>query len=442
MADNITLTDYYGDGKVLAAKDSASALYMRHAFSVWTGSVFTDLTYGRAAATASLPVALDSDALVTEDAAAAANPLGIMLVARRKDSLSSGEVSADGDVIAANATAKGQIHVYAEVGSTALPTGAATEATLAGVLTITDFDTKVGSLTETAPATDTASSGLNGRLQRIAQRITALIALVPSALSALSNFKVSLADLAGTATDTNSGSKSAGTLRVVIATDQPTLTNAQPVSASALPLPSGAATEATLSTLNGKVTACNTGAVTVSAALPAGANAIGKLAANSGVTIGAVEIAAAQTLATVTTVGTVTTVTNISGTVSLPTGASTAANQATELASLASIVTLLTVPGAVTDRSGSIAAGATAQTLATSNAARRYLVIQNLATETLWVNFGVTAVADQPSIALRACAVAGDGSGGSITYDAGFAPPSLVSIIGATTGSKYAAKEA
>lgn len=44
-------------------------------------------------------------------------------------------------------------------------------------------------------------------------------------------------------------------------------------------------------------------------ALPTGANAIGKLAANSGVTIGAVEIAAAQTLTTVTTVGTVTTLT-------------------------------------------------------------------------------------------------------------------------------------
>jgi hypothetical protein len=49
----------------------------------------------------------------------------------------------------------------------------------------------------------------------------------------------------------------------------------------------------------------------IDTALPAGTNAIGKLAANSGVTIGAVEIAAAQTLATVTTVGTVTTITNV-----------------------------------------------------------------------------------------------------------------------------------
>ncbi len=40
-------------------------------------------------------------------------------------------------------------------------------------------------------------------------------------------------------------------------------------------LPSGAATESTLSALNGKVTSCNTGAVTVSTALPAGTNNIG-----------------------------------------------------------------------------------------------------------------------------------------------------------------------
>lgn len=60
----------------------------------------------------------------------------------------------------------------------------------------------------------------------------------------------------------------------------------------------------------GSVTVDNGGtfAVQVSSALPAGTNGIGKLTANSGVTIGAVELAAAQTLATVTTVSTVTNV--------------------------------------------------------------------------------------------------------------------------------------
>lgn len=42
--------------------------------------------------------------------------------------------------------------------------------------------TLTGAVAETAPGTDTASSGLNGRLQRIAQRLTSLIALVPAAL--------------------------------------------------------------------------------------------------------------------------------------------------------------------------------------------------------------------------------------------------------------------
>lgn len=77
-----------------------------------------------------------------------------------------------------------------------LPTGAATDATLGSVLTTSDFDSKAGSLTETAPTTDTASSGLNGRLQRIAQRITSLIALLPSALGAGGGLKV---DGSGTA---------------------------------------------------------------------------------------------------------------------------------------------------------------------------------------------------------------------------------------------------
>lgn len=57
-----------------------------------------------------------------------------------------------------------------------LPTGAST---LAEQQTQT---TVLGGVTETAPASDTASSGLNGRLQRIAQRITSLISLFPTAL--------------------------------------------------------------------------------------------------------------------------------------------------------------------------------------------------------------------------------------------------------------------
>jgi hypothetical protein len=54
----------------------------------------------------------------------------------------------------------------------------------------------LGAVTETAPATDTASSGINGRLQRLAQKLTSLIALLPTALGAGGGLKV---DGSGTA---------------------------------------------------------------------------------------------------------------------------------------------------------------------------------------------------------------------------------------------------
>lgn len=57
---------------------------------------------------------------------------------------------------------------------------------------------------------------------------------------------------------------------------------------------------------NGTGVIATVGAVTaITNALPAGTNGIGKLTSNSGVTIGAVEIASAQTLATVTNVATI-----------------------------------------------------------------------------------------------------------------------------------------
>lgn len=76
-----------------------------------------------------------------------------------------------------------------------------------------------GAVTETAPVSDTASSGLNGRLQRIAQRLTSLIALLPTALgqgTMAQSLKVVIASdqstivtssTAGTNLDTNLGAK-------------------------------------------------------------------------------------------------------------------------------------------------------------------------------------------------------------------------------------------
>lgn len=66
--------------------------------------------------------------------------------------------------------------------ATDVPVGGGVEAAALRVTLPTDGTGVVsaallGAVTETAPATDTASSGLNGRLQRIAQRLTSLIAL-------------------------------------------------------------------------------------------------------------------------------------------------------------------------------------------------------------------------------------------------------------------------
>jgi hypothetical protein len=73
----------------------------------------------------------------------------------------------------------------------------------AATLSNEDF-AALGALTETAPGTDTASSGLNGRLQRIAQRLTSLITLFPTSL--------------GTKTAANS-------LAVTLASDGPFITS-------------------------------------------------------------------------------------------------------------------------------------------------------------------------------------------------------------------------
>lgn len=56
--------------------------------------------------------------------------------------------------------------------------------------------------------------------------------VTPDSVALPANQSVNLNQAAGTALDVNSGNKSAGTIRVVLATDQPSLTNAQPVTQS------------------------------------------------------------------------------------------------------------------------------------------------------------------------------------------------------------------
>lgn len=110
----------------------------------------------------------------------------------------------------------------------------------------------LGAVNEAAPGSDTASSGLNGRLQRIAQRLTSLIALLPASLGQ----KTSAASLAVVVSSDQSTIPVSGPLtdvelRAAAVPVSGPLTDAElraaavPISAASLPLPSGAALEAT-----------------------------------------------------------------------------------------------------------------------------------------------------------------------------------------------------
>lgn len=89
---------------------------------------------------------------------------------------------------------------------------------------------------------------------------------------------------------------------------------------------------------------------------------------------------------------------------------------------------------AYAERSGTITAGGTAQTLAAANTARRFYRVMNLSTGDLWINDkGTAAVPNQPSFKLVA---------GAMYEVSSCAPTSAISIFGATTGQAFSAAEA
>lgn len=82
-----------------------------------------------------------------------------------------------------------------------------------------------------------------------------------------------------------------------------------------------------------------------------------------------------------------------------------------------------------------IVAGGTAQQVFAANPNRRYLIIQNQSNDPLWINFGAAATAAPPSIQIAT-------NGGSYIFEGAFIPTGSISIIGATTGDMFSAKEA
>jgi hypothetical protein len=111
----------------------------------------------------------------------------------------------NGGTFAVQAAQSGAWNITNVSGTVSLPTGAATLAK--------------------QPALGTAgvASADVITIQGIASMTKLLV--TPDSVALPANQSVNVAQLAGTTTDTNSGVKSAGTLRVVLATDQPQLTN-------------------------------------------------------------------------------------------------------------------------------------------------------------------------------------------------------------------------
>jgi len=103
-------------------------------------------------------------------------------------------------------------------------------------------------------------------------------------------------------------------------------------------------------------------------------------------------------------------------------------------AASASLPVVATVAGVTyTDRSGTITAGGTAQQLAAANASRKGYFIQNNSSGDIWINSVTTAVLSQPSLKIV--------TGAIYECPANGAPVTAISIIGATTGQAFSARE-
>jgi hypothetical protein len=149
-------------------------------------------------------------------------------------------------------------------GTITLPTGAATESTLAAKATESTLQSIDGKITACNTGSVTIGTQLPSGTNNIGD------------VDVLTLPNVTLASQANPFTSAIPISDNAGSITVdgTVAATQSGTWNITNVSGT-ISLPTGAATESTLSTINGKVTACNTGAVTISTALPAGTNNIG-----------------------------------------------------------------------------------------------------------------------------------------------------------------------
>jgi hypothetical protein len=189
MADNITVTP--GSGATVAAANVAGVLFQKVKPTLGAGDTAVDQSVGPGASdggTARFILSTDDPAVVqltTIAAKGSAAGSGVTNANTARVTLATDDAAvtslaalAARDKGAGATSANTARVVLATESLTALSQPALGRASAANsqpsVLSNEDY-AALGSLTETAPATDTASSGLNGRLQRIAQRFTTLL---------------------------------------------------------------------------------------------------------------------------------------------------------------------------------------------------------------------------------------------------------------------------
>jgi len=353
--DAVSAADPIGTAVILVRKDTPAATVTTDGDNIAQRGSNFGAAYVTLLDTSGNPVAVGGGTQYTEDAVAAADPVGTALIMVRKDTLAS-EVSADGDNIAARSTSKGEQYVKhvdpipvtdnagsltvdgtvavsnatfpvtdnagsltvdAPVGTPVfvrLSDGSAAIATLpvAGNVAAAGADSgnpvKIGAKVNTTRPTytdgqradaqadtrgnlsvhlmdkDTANPVSIGALAGdtiaspnvspfvgafglvyngttwdrhrgdITNGLDVDVTRLPALVAGAADIGgVNLTKIAGTAPDVNSGNKSAGTLRVILATDQPALTTAMPVSLATAP--TTPVTNADITTIAGAIKA-------------------------------------------------------------------------------------------------------------------------------------------------------------------------------------------
>lgn len=345
--------------------------------------------------------------------------------------------------ISVSAAQSGTWNVTNVSGTVSLPTGASTSANQTTELT------RIGDVTEAAPATDTASSGLNGRLQRAAQRLTSLIALIPASLGQ----KAMSASLAVTVASDQSAIPASQSGTWTVQPGNTANTTAWKVDGSAVTQPvSNAGTFAVQAAQSGTWNVTN---VSGTVSLPTGASTETTLAkltqtqgsttsgqsgplAQAAVTTAAPSYTTAQTspLSLTTAGGLRTDTSSVAGTtISTGNGVTGAGTQRVTISSDNTAFSTKAATGTLTNRSGTTSGTPSTSTqIMASNSTRQYLFIQNVGATTIWINFTTAAVTTQPSIQLS--------SGANFIMESSFVSTEAVNVISTGTSIAFAAKEA